>query len=101
MELIQGGSNTITLRCNEAIAYHRKLLTNFVGIKETDYYHSDYMSVFSTPEEINLGFLAKPINYSAYTEDDKFSPVKMLDFFEQILEEIDNGTVNQCNRASL
>ena len=94
VEIIQGGSDTITLRCNEAIAYHRKLLTNYIGIKQTEYYNPKFMSAFTNPEEIDIDFIQQPIDYTVYKDEEKNSPIRMLDYFENILEEIENEPYN-------
>lgn len=87
LELIQGGSNTGTLRRSESIVYKRKLLSNFVGLTETDSYNPGHMSVFSSPEEIDLDFIKSPIDYSVFSDGSEFSHVMLLEYFEQILEE--------------
>lgn len=101
VEIIQGSSNSATLRTEEAIVYHRKLLTNHVRIAETDYYNPEYMSTFLDPDEIDIEFIKKPINYESFKEDKELDPVQLLDFFEKILEEKDNESTDQRNNSCI
>ena len=85
LEIMQGGSNTSTLRCNEALIYKRKLLTNYIGIRQQSYFNPAFISTFSHANDIDFDFLKTPIDYSVFPPPDAFSPLKLIDFFDKIL----------------
>lgn len=85
IEIIQGGSNTSTLRRVEAMVYKRKLISDYLDLKKTEYYDPGYMSIFSNSEDIDIGFIKKPVDYSLFKAEEELSPVKLLDFFEKII----------------
>lgn len=86
LELMQGGSNAITLRTQEAICYRRKLLTNHTAITEQTWFDPAYISAFSKPEEIDTEFAALRINYSAFDTAPDLSPIRYLSFLESLME---------------
>lgn len=87
VEIGQRGSSANTLRLSEAVTYHRKLLTNCAAVKDKDYYMPEIMSVFSSPEEIDLEYLRAPISYEVYSKKNiDFSMEKFLSFIESVIE---------------
>ena len=88
LEIGQIGAVANTLRLDEAVTYHRKLLTNCAAVKKSDYYIPETMSVFSSDKDIDLEFLRSPINYDIFRQRDiDFSPQKLLRYIDDLLKE--------------
>lgn len=86
LEIMQGGSNAPTLRTEEAHIYRRKLLTNNTNLVGQPYYDASHMRVFSECAAIDTAFAESEIDYSAFDDSFNYSPLKMIDFFEKLLE---------------
>ena len=86
LEIMQGGSNAPTLRTEEAHIYRRKLLTNNTNLVGQPYYDASHMRVFSEAEQIDTEFVKEKIDYAAFDDSFDYSPRKMIDFFEKLLE---------------
>ena len=92
LEIGQHGSNAATLRLSEAVTYHRLLLSNCIDIKKCDYYIPETMSLFRSPEEMDLEALKKDIPYEVFQRRNiDFSMDRFLQYLEQILEEREQG----------
>ena len=87
LEIMQGGSDAPTLRTEEAHIYRRKLLTNNTNLIGQPYYDASHMKVFSEPDEIDTVFVHDPIDYDAFDDSFDYSPQKLIDYFEILLEE--------------
>ena len=88
LEISQKGTDSNTLRLDEAVTYHRKLLTNCGSLKEKDYFIPRTMSIFSSVEEIDTEFLKEPIPYDAFSERNiDFSPQKLIRYIDNLLVE--------------
>lgn len=87
LELVQAGSDGFTLRTQESICYHRKLLTNHLSITKQSFYEPGYISTFSDETQIDTKFLTEPINESLFENAPDLSPDNYLTFLEQLLEE--------------
>lgn len=83
VEVMDGNQRGLTLRTMEAICYNKKLLTNNPIMKESRYYKSGSIQVFSTPDEINVEFVKdrSPVDYRYEGE---FSPIHLLEHINQI-----------------
>jgi len=81
LEVIKGDTAGGTLRCWEAVYYNKKLLTNWRGIKEFQYYNPNFMHYFSTVDDIDIDFLKtnSPVDYDYNNEN---SPVHLLELIE-------------------
>ena len=75
-----------TLRTVEAIVFKKKLLTNNIGLINKKYFNPRQMSVFKSPEDIDIDFLRKQIDVSQYNLPESISPVLFLDYLSLILE---------------
>lgn len=87
LELMQGGSNAPTLRTQESHIYRRKLLTNNTNLVGQPYYDANHMRVFSDVTQIDTAFAGTDIDYAAFDDSFDYSPFKMIDFFETLLEQ--------------
>ena len=83
VEVVKEGQAGVSLRTCEAIAFNKKLLTNNVQIKEMPFYDSRYISVFNTPNEIDINFVKAKIEVK-YDDNDFFSPVSILKKIENL-----------------
>lgn len=86
LEIVQRGCDAATLRTEEAHVYRRKLLTNNQNLTGQTYYDPSHMLVFSNVEEIDESFLKSPIDYEAFDDSYDYSPMKLIDFLEGLLE---------------
>lgn len=88
LEIGQRGSSASTLRLSEAVTYHRLLLSNCSDVKECDYFIPEAMSIFASPEDMDLEFLKKDIPYGVFHDRNiDFSMDRFLQYLEQILVE--------------
>lgn len=77
VEIVKPGQSGITLRTCEAILFNKKLLTNNVSLQNMPFFDSRYMSVFESAEEIDLGFVCRPMDVR-YERSDWFSPLRII-----------------------
>lgn len=90
LEICQSASTALTLRCSEAITYHRLLLTNS-GVRHTEYYLPAVMLSFEKPEGIDTERLKREIDYRAFAKSDiDLSPIQMLRWLERELQRVGN-----------
>ena len=84
LELVRPGQRTQTLRYFEAVAYGKKLLTNFAGVRDLPFYDERYMRVFKKAEDIDVDWVKarEPADYGYAGE---FSPVRLLGILEERL----------------
>ena len=75
----QAGS---TIRLQEAVTYHKKLITNLKEVKEKPYYNAKNFLVFDKVEDIDPDFIDKP--YEGGYEYN-FSPLKMIEHAKEEL----------------
>lgn len=86
VEVMDGAQEGVTLRTMEAICYNKKLLTNNRSIKNTPYYKSGNIQVFTDPDEIDVDFVKDrtDVNYHYRGE---FSPIHLLEHINQVKSE--------------
>lgn len=65
LELVKGDTEGATLRCWEAVYYNKKIITNWKGIFDFQFYDSRYMRYFEKPEDIDIKFVTQriPVDY--------------------------------------
>lgn len=80
VELMNGAQAGNTLRLKEAVCYNKCLLTNNFTVKDSPYYHADFMQVFRKVNDIDLSRFSKNVDYNYNGE---FSPCKLM---ERIVE---------------
>ncbi|MFQ6819639.1 MAG: hypothetical protein ACLRTI_11395 [Blautia sp.] len=78
VEVMDGAQEGVTLRTMEAICYNKKLLTDNQSIKDTPYYESGNIQVFTRPDEIDVGFVRSKSNVD-YHYKGEFSPIHLLE----------------------
>ena len=59
LDIIPEGTDCSTLRVSEAMSHKCKILTNNSRIKYEDFYDADSVSIYSSPENIDVSFLLK------------------------------------------
>lgn len=86
VEVMDGNQKGVTLRTMEAICYNKKLLTNNQLMKQSKYYKSGNIQVFSSLDNIDVEFIKDrgPVNYGY---DGEFSPIHLLEHINQIIAE--------------
>lgn len=77
VEIVKPGQSGVTLRTCEAILFNKKLLTNNASLRDMPFFDSRYMSVFESAEDIDLGFVCKPMDVR-YERSDWFSPLRII-----------------------
>ena len=92
-----------TLRLKEAVCYNKCLITNNPFVKDSPYYHPDFMQIFKKVDDIDLSRFAKEVDYKYNGE---FSPCKLM---ERIVDndKIANkkmrtyGNTENCNQRAV
>jgi hypothetical protein len=85
LELVPNDVHACTLRTAEVIACKTKLLTNNIDIVNDEVFNPAQMSVFSSADDINMGFLKKDADIENFNDPDMLSPVQFLQFLEDNL----------------
>lgn len=80
VEIMNGNQAGNTLRLKEAVCYNKCLLTNNPLVKESPYYHPDFMQIFKKVDDIYLSRFSMNVDYKYNGE---FSPCKLM---ERIVE---------------
>ena len=83
VEIMDGKQEGVTLRTMEAICYNKKLLTNNQSMKESKYFNTGNIQVFSTPEEIDVNFIMNREKID-YKYEGEFSPIHLLEHINQV-----------------
>jgi hypothetical protein len=89
LEILQSGASSPTARISEAIIYGKKLLTNCHAYITKAYFNPEYISIFTDPHDIDIGFIKKDtgkidFNYAP----DNLSPIRMIEFIEKYLNTV-------------
>jgi hypothetical protein len=84
LEIMQGTQVGATARYVEAVAMGRKLLTNNSAIASYPFYNSNYMKIFTTPDEIDVEWVRRrePVDYGY---SGQFSPVDLIRRIDSLL----------------
>ncbi len=87
LEVMHKDFDNPTQRYTEAVAYNKKLLTNNEKTKEFAFYNPRYISVFQSPEDLDMDFIRRrePVDYGYRGE---FSPVYFLEQIEKDLRAV-------------
>lgn len=80
VEIMNGNQAGNTLRLKEAVCYNKCLLTNNPLVKESPYYHPDFMQIFKKVDDIYLSRFSMNVDFKYNGE---FSPYKLM---ERIVE---------------
>jgi hypothetical protein len=86
VEVVKEGQNGVTLRTCEAIAFHKKLLTNNASIRNTPFYDERFIRVFTSADEIDTSFLLDDLAVQ-YEASDFFGPSRIIEQLDAILNE--------------
>lgn len=87
LELIQPGAVGYTYRLWESISYNKYLLSNNISLLNSEFYDSNFMSIFNTIDDIDTAFLKKidePCRISNL-QSKKISPRNLVQFIEHQL----------------
>lgn len=76
VEIMNGNQAGNTLRLKEAVCYNKCLLTNNPFIKDSPYYHPDFMQIFNKVDDIDLSRFSMNVDYEYNGE---FSPRKLME----------------------
>jgi len=82
LEIIQQGAYGSTFRQWEAISYNKAILTNNLGIMETEFYDSRYICLLKEGDNVNSDFIKKYIPYENFLKN-KLSPLNFLRFIDE------------------
>lgn len=82
LEVLQEGQNTQTIKYYEAVAYGKKLLTNYMHVKELPFYNESQIRYFRDISEIDWEWVKKPVECE-YEYQNEFSPIKIVDFIKR------------------
>lgn len=81
IELIKSDTQSGTLRSWEAVYYNKKLITNWKGIKDFQFYDERYMMYFEDIDDIDINFFKENRDVE-YHYKGVNSPVNLLEFIE-------------------
>ena len=76
VEIMNGNQAGNTLRLKEAVCYNKCLLTNNPFVKDSPYYHPDFMQIFKKVDDIDLSRFTMNVDYKYNGE---FSPCKLME----------------------
>lgn len=77
VEILKKNTDGNTYRCWEAVLYNKKLITNWSGILDFEFYDSRYMLYFQNPEDIKLDFFINNQNVN-YGYSNTHTPLELL-----------------------
>ena len=86
LDIVPNNKNCNTLRSNEAIIYGTKLLTNNPYITEEPYYDPKYISIYSTPNDIDIKFLKNWSSIPRYKNSESISPISLLNHLNKLFQ---------------
>lgn len=82
LEIMQQGGHGYTLRYCEAIAHGRRLITNNTEIKNAPFYNPEFISTFTTADEIDMEFVRNGKQDVDYKFKEELSPIKLIEFID-------------------
>lgn len=85
VEVMDMNQRGVTLRTMEAICYNKKLLTNNPLMKESRYYKTGNIQVFSSLDEIDTEFVREKCS-TDYGYGGEFSPIHLLEHINREVE---------------
>ena len=86
VEVIAANQVGQTLRAEEAIIGNKKLLTNNVHMKESPYYKSGFIRVFTEISDEDIDFIVRKENVE-YNYQDDYSPILLIDHINALEED--------------
>jgi len=90
LEIQQTGATGYTSRFLEAVMYNKKLITNNQSIKDSPFYHKDYIQCFTNLDDIDTSFVTKSLENIDYHYNNEFSPIHLIEQIDSELERIDS-----------
>lgn len=85
LEINQPGAVGYTSRFLEAVMYNKKLMTNNIAIKKSNFFNPKYIQCFSTVSAINASFVMADVGEINYHYNGEFSPVWLIEQIEREL----------------
>lgn len=85
LDIVPPNTNCNTLRMSEAIAYDIRVLTNNQHIIEEEYYRPALISTYTSPDDINIGFLKQPYSGVDYKYKDRIGAKAFLNHLDHVL----------------
>ena len=84
LDINQNGAVGNTSRFLEAIMYNKRLLTNNLAAKESEFYKPEYMMVFEDITEVDPVFILQDIQVD-YQYHNEFSPIGLLETIDNLI----------------
>lgn len=84
LEILQPQASSPTFRTWEAISLGRKLLTNHLAIRDSEFYHADRILTFESVEDIPWDSIRNDIPHSTRGSED-IRPERLLHYIDQQL----------------
>lgn len=84
LEINQGGAVGYTSRFLEAVMFNKLLITNNMSIKESEFYHPQYIQCIANSDEIDPEFVKQDITVD-YHYNGEFSPKRLILQIEELL----------------
>jgi len=87
LEIMQKNGHGFTQRCVEVVGENKKLLTNNPEVIEAPFYNADYISHFSSADDLDFGFINRISSDEIidYNYKEKISPIELIDFIDSYL----------------
>ncbi len=85
LEILQNNEDYISIRTMEAYQYRKKLLTESISVKKSNYYNPEIIQVFDEIENIDTEFIRKAVDERIY---DKNVPGNADDFHNWLLKHL-------------
>lgn len=85
LEINQKGAVGFTSRFLEAVMYNKKLITNNLNIKNSEFYNTKYIQCFKDVSSIDCSFVKKDIGIINYNYSNEFSPLVLINRIDDML----------------
>ena len=82
LEINQGNAIGYSSRFLEAVMFNKKLITDNLYIKKSQFYNTDYIQCFEKVEDIQAEFVKKEVDVN-YNYKDEFSPVHIIELIDR------------------
>lgn len=78
LEICQEGQDGLTMRFYEAIFYNKKLITNNMSARDSEFYNDKYMNIIQNVQDIDVDMI-KRNDEIKYDYHDEMSPIHFLE----------------------
>lgn len=84
LDIVPPGTNCNSLRMSEAMFYNNRVITNNAHIADEEYYSPDFISIYSTAEDMDVEFLKRNYECVNYLHREHYSPKALLEHIDQV-----------------